>query len=103
MKTALITGANKSIGFETARQLIEKGYFVYVGSRDRQKGEEASARLGNHAEAIRLDVTDMASIAEAREVIGRKTPVLDALINNAGISGGFPQNPKTTPLSKIRE
>jgi NAD(P)-dependent dehydrogenase (short-subunit alcohol dehydrogenase family) len=115
MKTALITGANRSIGFETARQMIEQGYFVFVGSRDRQKGEEAATQLNAavkaqdnaaatpRAEAIHLDVIDPASITTARETIGRKTGSLDVLINNAGISGGFPQPATSIPLRKMRE
>lgn len=94
MKTALITGANKGIGFEVARQLLQKGLYVYLGSRDRQKGLEAVDKLkaekpGN-AEAIQLDVTDENSVRSARAEIGRKTEVLDILINNAGINGGMP-------------
>src|SRR5882757_920863 len=58
MKKVLITGANKSIGFESARQLLEKGYFVYLGSRDLQNGEEAVAKLkadGFPQNAITID------------------------------------------------
>jgi NAD(P)-dependent dehydrogenase (short-subunit alcohol dehydrogenase family) len=95
MKTVLITGANKSIGFETARQLLKRGYYVYLGCRDMNKGKEAVNVLKseglNHTEPIEIDVDQMESIMAAREVIGRKTKVLDVLINNAGISGGMPQ------------
>ena len=91
MKSALITGANKGIGFETARQLLRKGSYVSLGSRDIQKGKEAAEILKaeglTNVEAIRLDVTDDASVKNARTEIGRKTNVLDVLINNAGING----------------
>ena len=97
MKKVLITGANKSIGFETARQLTAQGYFVYLGSRDLEKGVEAAAKL-NNAQALQIDVTDPASIAAARQ----KVSSLDVLINNAGINGGFPQPPAATPVSTIR-
>ncbi|CAG5015870.1 Putative ketoacyl reductase [Dyadobacter sp. CECT 9275] len=92
MKTALITGANKGIGFEVARQLLKKGFYVYLGSRDLSNGNEAVGRLKadglTQAEAIRLDVTDLASISAARDEIGRRSAGLDVLINNAGINGG---------------
>ncbi|WHF51967.1 SDR family NAD(P)-dependent oxidoreductase [Chryseobacterium gotjawalense] len=92
MKTVLITGANKGIGFETARTLLEKGFFVFLGSRSLEGGREAVNRLKTegfkHMEAIQLDVTDPKSVQTAREEIGRKTEVLDVLINNAGINGG---------------
>jgi len=107
MKTALITGANKSIGFETARQLLQQGYYVYLGSRDLTRGQQAVAQL--HAEGLtqveplQIDVTDAASIAAARVALGRKTPVLDVLINNAGISGGMPQPALGTTVDTIRE
>lgn len=104
MKTVLITGANKSIGFETAKQLLDLGYYVYLGSRDPEKGAEAAARLNSkNVEAIKIDVSDAQSVTEARKIIGSKTDSLDVLINNAGISGGFPQSTSTTPIETIRE
>ena len=95
MKKVLITGANKSIGFEAARQLLQKGYYAYLGCRDMAKGEEAVKALQaeglHYVEAVEIDVTNNESVAAARAAIGNKTEVLDVLINNAGISGGFPQ------------
>lgn len=95
MKKALITGANKSIGFETARQLLQKGFYVYLGSRDIKKGQEAADQLKaaglTNVEAVEIDVTNTESVNAARTEIGNKTDVLDVLINNAGISGGLPQ------------
>jgi len=107
MKTALITGANKSIGLETARQLLQLGYYVYLGSRDLAKGQQAVDQL--HAEGLtqveplQIDVADRASIAAARAALGQKTSVLDVLINNAGISGGMPQPVLGTDISVVRE
>jgi NAD(P)-dependent dehydrogenase (short-subunit alcohol dehydrogenase family) len=96
MKKVLITGANKSIGFETARKLLQEGFYVYLGSRELEKGQQAVEKLKaeglNEVEAIQLDVTDQESVNAARLEIGRKTEVLDALINNAGVNGGMPQN-----------
>ncbi len=95
MKTVLITGANKGIGFETARQLARQGYHVFLGSRDLANGQQAAAQL--HAEglpeveAIQLDVTSADSVQAARAAIGRQTEALDALVNNAAITGGMPQ------------
>lgn len=92
MKTVLITGANKGIGFETARQLLQKGFSVFIGSRNVENGLEAVKKLKaeglTRAEAIQLDVTDNRSVQNAREEIGKKTDMLDILINNAGINGG---------------
>jgi NAD(P)-dependent dehydrogenase (short-subunit alcohol dehydrogenase family) len=94
MKKALITGANKGIGFETAKQLLQKGFYVYIGSRDLKKGEEAVQKLKTegltNVEVIQLDVSDDISVKSARAEIGKKTKVLDVLINNAGINGGMP-------------
>lgn len=91
MQKVFITGANKSIGFETARQLLEKGYYVYLGSRDLQNGIKAVEKLKaaglTHVEAVTIDVTDQDSVNAARSAIGKVTTVLDILINNAGISG----------------
>ena len=104
MKTVLITGANKSIGFETAKQFLDLGYYVYLGSRDLEKGAEAVAQLNSkNVEAIKIDVSDAQSVTEARKIIGSKTDSLDVLINNAGISGGFPQSTSTTTIETIRE
>ncbi|KMQ68765.1 short-chain dehydrogenase [Chryseobacterium sp. FH2] len=94
-KKALITGANKGIGFETAKQLLQNGYYVFIGSRNVDNGNTAVEQLKSegfeNVEAIELDVTDTASVEAARKEIGSKTTVLDVLINNAGINGGFPQ------------
>lgn len=107
MKTALITGANKSIGFETARQLLQQGYYVYLGSRDGQKGQQAAAQLQQEGltqvEPIEIDVDDPDSIKAARAVLGQKTAVLDVLVNNAGISGSITAGPLATDLSEFRQ
>jgi len=107
MKTVLITGANKSIGFETARQLLQQGYYVYLGCRDLKKGELAIKQLQseglNQAEPIEIDVDDIKSIKAAREVLGQKTKVLDVLINNAGIAGSFPQPPLETDITIFKQ
>ncbi len=108
MKKALITGANKSIGFETARQLLQKGYYIYLGSRNIENGLEAVEKLKaeglNQVEAIAIDVSNQKSVKAARVEIGKKTDVLDVLINNAGISGGMAnQSAISTDLSVYKE
>ena len=107
MKKVLITGANKSIGFETARQLLQKGYFVYLGSRNLEKGLTAIEKLKsegfNNVEAIELDVSRTESVLAARKLIGEKTEVLDALINNAGINGGLPQSALEANIDQFRQ
>jgi len=80
---ALVTGANKGIGKEIARQLADAGLAVYVGSRDATRGERAVAEIGNGARLAVLDVTAAASAAAA----ARQVDALDILVNNAGISG----------------
>ncbi len=80
---ALVTGANKGIGKEIARQLAGAGLTVYVGSRDAARGERAVKEIGGGARLLVLDVTDAASIADAAHRAGP----LDILVNNAGISG----------------
>jgi NAD(P)-dependent dehydrogenase (short-subunit alcohol dehydrogenase family) len=107
MKKVLITGANRSIGFEAARQLLQKGYYVYLGSRNLAKGQQAVDKLKaeglNEVEAIQIDVSNEESVKAARAEIGKKTDVLDVLINNAGISGGFPQPTIGTDINVFRE
>ncbi|MFI9008174.1 SDR family NAD(P)-dependent oxidoreductase [Actinosynnema sp. NPDC053489] len=88
MTVTLITGANKGIGFETARQLLELGHVVYVGARDVERGEEAAAALG--ARFVRLDVTDDASVAGALAAIDEAEGRLDVLVHNAGVLGHGP-------------
>ncbi|MFD2718607.1 SDR family oxidoreductase [Hymenobacter monticola] len=95
MKSALVTGANKGIGLEVAKQLAQQGFYVYLGSRSLASGEAAAQQLRaaglTAVEAVQLDVTNPKSIQAARAAVGAKTPVLDVLVNNAGISGGQPQ------------
>ena len=82
MTATLITGANKGLGFETARRLVAVGHTVYVASRDIERGRRAAQQLG--ARAVQLDVTDDASVAAAVKTI-EADEGLDVLVNNAGI------------------
>jgi NAD(P)-dependent dehydrogenase (short-subunit alcohol dehydrogenase family) len=86
MTTTLITGANKGLGFETARRLTDAGHVVYAGARDRERGRAAAAKLG--ARPLVIDVTSDESVRAAAEVIARESGRLDVLVNNAGIPGG---------------
>lgn len=106
MRTILITGANKGVGFETARQLAQTGNFVYIGSRDTVNGQKAAdqlkaAGLANVA-PIRIDVTDIASIRQAKNELDNQTGCLDVLINNAGIAGEQPQLMAECSMEAIR-
>ncbi|SHM45643.1 NAD(P)-dependent dehydrogenase, short-chain alcohol dehydrogenase family [Chitinophaga jiangningensis] len=105
MKYALVTGGNKSIGLEVARQLAQQGIYVYLGSRKIENGHEAVAKLKaaglNNIAAIQLDVTDDASVMNARQQIGKKINQLDILINNAGIFGGSPQSALNATINQF--
>ncbi len=104
-KSALVTGANKGIGYEIAAGLGALGYTVGVGARDERRREEAVARLrdaGVEAFGVPLDVTDDASVAAAAELVEERVGSLDALVNNAGITGGMQQQPTTADLDVIR-
>jgi len=107
MKTVLITGANKGIGFETVRQLAQLGYFVYLGSRDKIKGLDALEKLKasglDNVDCVEIDVTDIDSIKKAKQELESKIDVLDVLINNAGISGGQPQNMSSLEIENLRK
>lgn len=88
MTITLITGANKGIGYETARQLLELGHTVYIGARDTERGEKAAATLG--ARFVQLDVTDDASVSSALATVEEAEGVLDVLVHNAGILADGP-------------
>jgi NAD(P)-dependent dehydrogenase (short-subunit alcohol dehydrogenase family) len=106
MKSALVTGANKSIGYEVARQLAQKGIYVYLGTRNLENGLEAVNKLKaeglNNVEAIQLDITNDESVKNARAEIGKKILVLDILINNAGIYGGYPQKALNVTIDQFK-
>jgi NAD(P)-dependent dehydrogenase (short-subunit alcohol dehydrogenase family) len=101
MTITLITGANKGLGRETARQLIAAGHTVYAGARDEQRGKEAAAQLG--ARFVLIDVTDDDSVAAAAAQIQAETGGLDVLINNAGIPGGrtFPGDVTAADVQRV--
>ena len=88
LPTALITGANRGLGFETARQLAGRGFRVVLAARDvasaRQAAESISVATGL-VEVLELDVSDQASIDQASDQLGRLTDRLEVLVNNAGI------------------
>jgi NAD(P)-dependent dehydrogenase (short-subunit alcohol dehydrogenase family) len=91
--TALVTGANRGIGREVARQLAERGYRVLLSARDgekaKQAAEELSASTGTAVRALTLDVSDPESIAAAAEQVRADPGKLDVLVNNAGVGSDF--------------
>ena len=101
-RIALVTGANRGIGFETARQLRDRGMTVLVGARDARKGEEAVGRIGQRALALTLDVADDASVAAAFAQIAKDHGRLDVLVNNAGIDYDTDQTAHGADLDRAR-
>lgn len=88
MKIALVTGANRGLGFETAKQLGLKGFKVYMASRDEQKGKAACdvlKSMGMQAEPIKMDVTKTKEIRDAVDMLKRNNEVPDVIVNNAGV------------------
>jgi len=105
-KTVLITGANKGIGYETARQLGRLGYRIWLGSRDAERGGAAVAQLvaeGHDARLLVIDVTGDASVAAAAARVQAEDGRLDVLINNSGITGGPPSAPSVEPIGQIQD
>jgi NAD(P)-dependent dehydrogenase (short-subunit alcohol dehydrogenase family) len=104
-RIVLVTGANKGIGYETARQLGRQGFRIWLGSRDADRGEAAAERLaaeGISVRALTLDVTSEDSVRSAVAHVEGEDGKLDILINNAGISGIQPFLPSEQPLDDIR-
>lgn len=105
-KVALITGANKGIGFETAKRLGALGFKILVGSRDEERGKKALTKLveeGIQAHLILLDVTKQESIDDAKKQIEKEFGSLDVLINNVGISIDNGVSPSELELSILKE
>ncbi|MEU8188500.1 SDR family oxidoreductase [Micromonospora carbonacea] len=104
-KIALVTGANKGIGYEIAAGLGALGFTVGVGARDGQRRETAVAKLraaGVDAFGVPLDVTDDASVTAAAALVEERAGRLDALVNNAGVTGDRAQLPTTVDLAVMR-
>jgi len=106
MNSALITGANRSIGLEIAKQLSQKGLFVYLGSRNLENGETVAKELNEQGfqniKAIEIDVTNPESISKARNIVENEQGKLDILINNAGILGPVPQTAAEASIKDIQ-
>ena len=102
---ALVTGANKGIGYEIAAGLGALGWTVGVGARDEERRNAAVEKLraaGVDAFGVPLDLTDDASVTAAAELVQEHAGRLDVLVNNAGITGGMPQEPTTVDLATVR-
>ncbi|WP_181719557.1 SDR family oxidoreductase [Nocardia gipuzkoensis] len=102
---ALVTGANKGIGYQIAAGLGALGWSVGVGARDEQRRAAAVQKLraaGADAFGVPLDVTDDASVAAAAELIEDRIGRLDVLVNNAAITGGMPQTPTAVDPATVR-
>src|SRR5438105_411709 len=88
VRVALVTGANRGLGFETSRQLLAKGLRVVLAGRDDQALERAADELGADAEramTVRMDVTDASSITRAHRLVEERFGAVGVLVNNAAV------------------
>jgi NAD(P)-dependent dehydrogenase (short-subunit alcohol dehydrogenase family) len=105
-RIALVTGANKGIGYETARQLAGRGLSVLIGARDEQRGAEAAANLrgeGLDVQFLRLDVTDPTTHGPAGTFIETRFGKLDVLVNNAGVFLDGDQKPSNVDMKTLQQ
>ncbi|MFB7142225.1 SDR family NAD(P)-dependent oxidoreductase [Gottfriedia sp. NPDC056225] len=103
-KFAFVTGANKGIGFEVARQLAEKEYHVFLGARNNELGNLAVQSLGlPNVSFIQVDVTNIQSITDSFNQILKVTDHLDLLINNAGVAPDFHVLPSEITIETLRQ
>jgi NAD(P)-dependent dehydrogenase (short-subunit alcohol dehydrogenase family) len=103
-RVALVSGGNRGIGREVARQLAGLGYRVVIGSRDLDSGREVARELGDKLAAVQLDVTDEDSIVRSVASIAKDPGRLDVLVNNAGVAGGgWRTHAVDADLDEVRE
>ena len=102
-RVALVSGGNRGIGREVARQLAEKGFTVVIGSRELKKGEAVAAELGERAVATQLDVRDEKSVRAAVSFVEREYGRLDVLVNNAGVADGWSATASEANFDKVKD
>ena len=103
MQVALVSGGNRGIGREVARQLAGRGLAVVLGSRDLGKGEAVAKDIGDGVVAMQLDVTDEESIRSAISFVEREFGRLDVLVNNAAIADGWGGTATEVDLDRVKE
>ncbi|MDO4235310.1 SDR family NAD(P)-dependent oxidoreductase [Pseudomonas sp.] len=104
-RQALVTGANKGIGLAIAKGLAEAGFFVWIGARDRSRGEQAVAQLRNiglDADLLDLDVAVEDSVYRAAAILSEQIGALDILINNAGIAVDMTKAPSEVRMQDMK-
>lgn len=103
-KYALVTGANKGIGYEVVRQLAENGFEVFLGARNEELGKKAVESLGkSNVTFVQLDISSSQSIQDSVRTIEGVTDHLDVLINNAGIALDFNIQPSEVEVGMLRD